>query len=104
MTEFEAWQPAFGDAPSLAALARRHSGLPIMANGALHDPARAAAMLADGTADLVSLGRGALTHADWPRRVQDGSSLDVFDRGLLSPIADLANAARRRAEIGAANP
>ena len=98
VTEFEAWKPAFGDAPSLAALARRHSGLPVMANGSLHDPARAAAMLADGAADLVSLGRGALTHADWPNRVLAGEPLDDFDRGLLSPIADLENAERRRAE------
>jgi len=96
VTEFEAWKPAFGDAPSLAALARRHSGLPVMANGSLHDPARAAAMLADGAADLVSLGRGALTHADWPNRVRAGLPLDDFDRGLLSPLADLDNAERRR--------
>ena len=103
VTEFEAWQPAFVDAPSLAALARRHAGLPVMANGSLHEPQRAAALLAEGTADLVSLGRGALTHADWPRRVQEGLALDAFDRGLLSPIADLDNAARRRVETGAAS-
>lgn len=104
ITEFEAWQPAFGNAPSLASLARRHAGLPVMANGSLHDPVRAAAMLADGAADLVSLGRGALTHADWPRRVQAGLPLEDFDRELLSPIADLENAERRRNETAAANP
>lgn len=99
-TEFEAWQPAFGDGPSLAALARRHGTLPVIANGSLHAPAAAAGMIERGEADLVSLGRGALTHADWPQRVHSGQALQDFDRALLSPIADLANADRLRAYSG----
>ncbi|OWQ85693.1 NADH:flavin oxidoreductase [Roseateles aquatilis] len=96
-TEFEAWKPAFGDAgPSLAALARRHVSVPVLANGALHEGAHAAGMLARGEADFVSLGRGALTHADWPLRLRTGATLAPFDRALLAPIADLANADRLR--------
>ena len=95
-TEFEAWQGAFGSGPSLAALAKQYAGLPLIANGSLHDPGRAAAMLDSGEADLVSLGRGALTHADWPRRVRKGEPLAEFDRAILSPLADLANARRVR--------
>lgn len=91
-TEFEAWQPAFDEGLSLAALARRHGRVPVIANGSLHAPLEAAGMIERGEADLVSLGRGALTHADWPRRVRAGDALAVFDRALLSPIADLANA------------
>lgn len=97
-TEFEAWRSAFESGPSLAALARRHAGLPVIANGALHDPQRAAGLLDSGTADMVALGRGALTHADWPRRVHDGQPIDLFDSDILSPIADLVNADRRRTE------
>ena len=95
-TEFEAWQPAFGASPSLAALARRYGKLPVIANGALHAPADAAGMVERGEANLVALGRGALTHADWPNRVRAGQVLHAFDRGLLAPIADLANADRLR--------
>ncbi|MBQ5941467.1 MULTISPECIES: NADH:flavin oxidoreductase [unclassified Massilia] len=95
-TEFEAWKPAFGTGPSLAALAKRYAGLPLIANGSLHDPERAAALVGSGEADAVSLGRGALTHADWPRRVRKGEPIDDFDRAILSPLADLANAAARR--------
>lgn len=96
-TEFEAWTSAFGAGPSLAALAKHTSRLPVIANGSLHDPARAAILVEGGDADVVSLGRMALTHADWPRRVREGEPIGAFDPGMLSPIADLANADRRRA-------
>ena len=98
ITEFEAWRPAFGaTGPSLAALAKRYAQLPVLANGSLHDRTRAVELLANGEADFVSLGRGALTHADWPTRVRAASSLAAFDPALLSPIADLVNAERWRA-------
>lgn len=51
-------------------------------------------MLAHGDADLISLGRGALTHPDWPRRAEAGLPLAEFDPGILAPIADLKNAER----------
>lgn len=93
-TEFEAWRPASGNGLSLAALARRHGTVPVIANGSLHAPAEAVGMIEREEADLISLGRGALTHADWPQRVRAGQTLAAFDRALLSPIADLANADR----------
>ena len=48
VTEFEAWRPVFGDTgSSLVGLARRHAPeLTIIANGGLHDPLRAAQVLA----------------------------------------------------------
>ena len=96
-TEFEAWRPAFGEGPSLAALAKRHSGLPVIANGSLHNPVRAAELLSGHEADMVTLGRGALTHADWPRRVMEGTQLGEFDGRILSPLANLENADRIQA-------
>jgi len=102
-TEFEAWRPAFGeDGPSLAALARKHVPVPVLANGSLHDATRAEALIARQEADFVSLGRGALTHADWPARLRPGQPQEEFDRGLLAPIADLDNAVRHRAQAQAA--
>ena len=92
-TEYEAWRPACSDEGlSLAALAKLHSGLPIIANGSLHDPQRAAAILASGDADIVALARGALGAADWPERVRQARPLPTFDREMLQPIADLASA------------
>ena len=95
-TEFQAWQPAFGHGPTLAALAKQHVAVPVIANGSLHDPTRAQGLLERGEADMISLGRGALTYADWPRRVAAGEAIEDFDPGLLTPIADLENAERHR--------
>ncbi|QPS07569.1 hypothetical protein I6G66_25365 [Delftia acidovorans] len=104
-TEFMAWKPAFDDTgPSLAALARAQlaqRAVPVLANGSLQEPAQAAGMLARGEADFVSLGRGALTHADWPLRVRAGLPLAAFDPGMLAPIADLEHAARHAARTDA---
>nr|WP_100148291.1 NADH:flavin oxidoreductase [Achromobacter arsenitoxydans] len=103
-TEYEAWRPAFGeDGPSLAALARRHVAVPVLANGSLHDAVQAEGVLARQEADFISLGRGALAHADWPARLRAGEPREEFDRGLLAPIADLENAGRHKRERAAAN-
>ncbi|MDS1139017.1 NADH:flavin oxidoreductase [Pusillimonas sp. SM2304] len=97
-TEFQAWMPAFGQGASLAALAKQHVAMPVLANGSLHDPGQARLLLERGEADFVSLGRGALTHADWPRRARAGAMMQEFDPAILSPIADLANADSLRGE------
>lgn len=90
VTEFEAWRPAFGDeGPSLVNLARRSAPTAmIIANGSLHRPQQAEAMLKDG-ADLIALGRGALANRDWPQRVRNRRELAPFDGALLSPFGDL---------------
>jgi 2,4-dienoyl-CoA reductase-like NADH-dependent reductase (Old Yellow Enzyme family) len=90
VTEFESWKPAFdGDSRSLVQLARETApGLPIIANGGLHDPARARELLEQG-ADIVALGRGALANHDWPGRLRHGIALQPFDAALLSPLGNI---------------
>lgn len=90
LTEYEAWQPAFSDnSLSLVALARKYApALTLIANGNLHEPHRAEALLADG-ADLIALGRGALANHNWPQRVRDGQPLNEFDSSILGPLADI---------------
>src|SRR3546814_8258675 len=95
LTEFEAGRPAFDDAgSSLAALARRHGGVSVIANGSLDDPDRAAAFLAKGDADLISLARGALANPDWVDRVRLGRPLAAFDPAILRPLATPETAPR----------
>lgn len=89
VTEPEAASPAFGEGPTLAALAGRYGGgLPIIANGALESP-RTAEDMVGKEADVVSLGKGALANMDWPNRVREERPLDGFDPEVLESLRRL---------------
>ncbi|MEV8634731.1 NADH:flavin oxidoreductase [Streptosporangium sp. NPDC051023] len=77
---------------TITALAREISGLPVIANGNMHNVGQGARVIAEGHADLLSLGRGALANPDFPRRLADGVGLEAFDPGMLHPMACLRNA------------
>ncbi|MES0885349.1 NADH:flavin oxidoreductase [Roseibium sp. SCP14] len=95
-TEFNADAPAFETGPSLAQHARSISGLPVIANGNL-DVQRAQQVIAEGAADMVAIGKGALAAQDWPRYAQNNLQPPAFDFGMFSPFADLQSAAEFRA-------
>jgi 2,4-dienoyl-CoA reductase-like NADH-dependent reductase (Old Yellow Enzyme family) len=82
----QATAPAFGTGPTLAALARRHGRVPVLANGKLGDPAVAASLLQRGEADLVALARPALANMDWPQRVAAGAPLASFEYEILQRL------------------
>lgn len=90
VTEFEAWQPAFsGGRDSLLALARRYApNVTLIANGSLHSVERAAEALGEG-ADIVAVGRGALSNPDLPKVFANNGLPNDFDSSLLGPIADV---------------
>ncbi|MET9315411.1 NADH:flavin oxidoreductase [Kribbella sp. NPDC003505] len=77
---------------TITGLARRISGLPVIANGGMHDADQSDRVLTDGHADLLSIGHGALANPDLPRRLADGRPLEDFDRAMLQPSVTLANA------------
>ncbi|WP_101788349.1 tRNA-dihydrouridine synthase [Nonomuraea indica] len=81
---------------TITGLARQVTGLPVIANGGMHDLGQAAQVLSDGHADLVSVGRGALANPDLPRRLAQGLPLEEFDHMMLQPMATLGNARRWR--------
>ncbi|AWT53910.1 NADH:flavin oxidoreductase [Mycolicibacterium smegmatis] len=81
------------DGRTITALARQVTGLPVIANGGMHDTTQAADVLDGGHADVLSIGRGALANPDLPQRVSSGAPLERFDHGMLSPMATIANAA-----------
>lgn len=89
-TEYRADAPAFGEeGDSLAALAKQYTGLTIIANGSLDEPEAAAALIADGQADMIALGKAALATRDWPRRARSNDPLDELDGSVFAPIADV---------------
>ncbi|MFB7633616.1 NADH:flavin oxidoreductase [Streptomyces sp. NPDC056149] len=71
------------------ALAREVTGRPVIANGGMHDVEQARAVLDEGHADLLALGRGALGDRDWPQRVADGRAPSAFASELLRPDVTL---------------
>jgi len=81
------------DGRTITALARQVTGLPVIANGGMHDTTQAADVLDGGHADVLSIGRGALANPDLPQRVSSGAPLKRFDHGMLSPMATIVNAA-----------
>ncbi|MGI5221453.1 tRNA-dihydrouridine synthase [Nocardia sp. CA-290969] len=76
---------------TITRLARQVTGLPVLVNGGMHALDLAAAVLGEGHADLVTLGRGALANPDWPRRIADGAGPAEFDRAMLTPDVTLAS-------------
>lgn len=91
VSEYEAWKPAFdGNGASLVALAKKYGKIPVIANGSLDDPARAAELIQSGQVDVIALGKGALANHDWVNKVKSGASLVEFDpKYVLSPDAKL---------------
>jgi 2,4-dienoyl-CoA reductase-like NADH-dependent reductase (Old Yellow Enzyme family) len=76
---------------SITGLAREVTGVPVLANGGMHDERLAARLLDDGHADLVALGHGALANPDWPRRLAGRKPFDDFDAGMLAPKVTIEN-------------
>ena len=87
----------FADGRTITAVAKQVTGLPVIANGGMHDMRQAADVLDDGHADLLSIGRGALANPDLPARLADGAELMPFDHAMLSPMATISNARSWRA-------
>ncbi|ALU73430.1 NADH:flavin oxidoreductase (plasmid) [Rhodococcus erythropolis R138] len=88
-TEYDATAPAFPDSDrTLASFAAEHSKLPVIANGQLGDPAAAASMVEQGSAEVVALGKAALANRDWVRRAQQAQAIETHvDNSVFNPMA-----------------
>ncbi|PLR87202.1 NADH:flavin oxidoreductase [Bacillus sp. V33-4] len=91
ITEPKAFEPAFaGSSTTLPELAKKYGKVPVIANGALHDPEKAEELITEGYADVISLGKGALANQDWPSKVRNNAELAEFKaENHLLPIADI---------------
>lgn len=75
------------DGTSLTALARELTGLPIIANGGLHDTGLANQIIRNEEADFVAIGKTALMNPDLPKKVMSNKAIteftfDAFSRGV----------------------
>lgn len=93
VSEYQAWMPAFNsNGASLAFLAKKYSGITVIANGQLEDPKNAANMIENGEADIVALGKGALANPDWVEKVKSNVELLPFQAAkVLKPNVKIKN-------------
>ncbi len=73
-------QPMFMEKACLAdsaAQVKKSFDIPVMAVGRINDPVVADAIIADGKADLVCIGRGLLSDPELPKKAQEGRLEDI---------------------------
>ena len=63
----------------LAAPITRTVDVPVIAVGGMQDPEAAEAILQEGKADLVAIGRGLLADAFWPQKVAQGRQDEIIE-------------------------
>lgn len=51
--------------------------IPVLVTGGINDPAQADALIAEGKADLIGLGRQMLADPDWARKAESGQAEDI---------------------------
>ena len=96
----------------LAREVKKITSRPVIAAGRLHEPVLAAALLEDGSADLIGLCRALISDPDWPRKVERHATREIrhciacntcLDRAESGgPIGCIQNPrAGREAEIAA---
>jgi 2,4-dienoyl-CoA reductase-like NADH-dependent reductase (Old Yellow Enzyme family) len=88
------WQRdcTYSDGTSFTGLARQILGIPVIANGGLHQLEVAEKVLLEGHADLLALGTAALADPAWPRKMAAGVEVIRFRRELIKPLATIEHA------------
>lgn len=61
----------------LAAAIKQAVGVPVMAVGRIHTASPAEAILSEGRADLVGVGRQLIADPQWPRKILEGREADI---------------------------
>lgn len=68
----------FGCYAHLAGAVKKNVSVPVIAVGRLHKPEVAEAVLSEGKADLIAVGRQLLCDPFWPQKVREGRENDIL--------------------------
>jgi 2,4-dienoyl-CoA reductase-like NADH-dependent reductase (Old Yellow Enzyme family) len=79
----------YPDGTSYTGLARQITGLPVIANGGLHQPELSKQVLEEGHGDLLAIGKAALANPDWPVRIQRNEEVVPFHPAMIKPDANI---------------
>ncbi|UPK67158.1 NADH:flavin oxidoreductase [Chitinophaga filiformis] len=72
-------------------LAKQITGKPVIVNGGMHDTILATKLLSNQEADLISIGRFAITNPDLPEKIKNGALLAPFFKDLIRDSLTLAH-------------
>ena len=73
----------YDDGTSSNGIARKITGKPVIVNGGMHDTALATKLLSNNEADLISIGRTAITNPDLPKKIKNGATVTPFFKELI---------------------
>ncbi len=65
------------------------AGVPVIANGGLHDLNESHRVISCGHADLIAIGSAALADPSWPRKIAEGIEPVKFVPDLIKPLATI---------------
>jgi len=82
-------EATYPDGTSYTGLAKQLAGVPVIANGGLHQPELAKQVLEGGHADLLAIGKAAMANPDWPLRIQRAESTVPFHPRMIKPNANI---------------
>jgi 2,4-dienoyl-CoA reductase-like NADH-dependent reductase (Old Yellow Enzyme family) len=85
------WQRdcTYDDGSSFSGLAKSITGLPVIANGGLHDAVMSRQVLETAQADLLAIGKVALADPNWPAKIKKGQPVIPFMPALIKPSASI---------------
>jgi 2,4-dienoyl-CoA reductase-like NADH-dependent reductase (Old Yellow Enzyme family) len=81
----------YPDGLSSTGIAKKLTGVPIIANGGMHDVQLAESLISSDQADLVSIGRAAIANPDWPKLTEAGEPVIPFFKELIKPSLTLSH-------------
>jgi 2,4-dienoyl-CoA reductase-like NADH-dependent reductase (Old Yellow Enzyme family) len=73
----------YDDGTSSNSIARKITGKPVIVNGGMHDVTLATKLISNLEADLISIGRTAITNPDLPQKIKNGAAVTPFFKELI---------------------
>lgn len=81
----------YEDGTSSNGIAKRITGKPVIVNGGMHDIDLATRLISAHEADLVSIGKAAITNPGLPNKIKNGAPLAPFFKELIKDSLTLAH-------------
>lgn len=94
-------EATYPDGTSYTGLAKQIVGVPVVANGGLHQAELAKQVLEEGHADLLAIGKAAMANPDWPLRTQRREGTIPFHPRMIKPFANIEHTWKVLAETAA---